>query len=91
MDMVHPEANPNALAPLLDCLKATPGRLKDLMKETTMECAKNVMALLKTHFPRIVVERVEASTVQDFNKDDLLDLADQYQEATKNVVKQLDL
>uniref|UniRef100_K3Y0I1 Uncharacterized protein n=1 Tax=Setaria italica TaxID=4555 RepID=K3Y0I1_SETIT len=51
MDMVQPKTDPTALMPLLDCLKSAPGRLKELLKDTAMECIKNVLVVLKTHFP----------------------------------------
>lgn len=61
------------------------------MKETTVECAENVIVLLKTHFSRVPVERVGAGVAKGFDPDSLLELAFQYQQAAEEVVKELDL
>lgn len=46
------------------------------MKETAVKCTKNVLALLKTHFLQLVVERVGVGVSMDFNPDSLLELAE---------------
>lgn len=56
-----------------------------------MECAENVIVLLKTHFSQVEVERVGAGVAKGFDPDSLLELAFQYQQAAEEVVKELDL
>ncbi|MFS9531583.1 hypothetical protein Q6247_25780, partial [Klebsiella pneumoniae] len=54
--------------------KNVPSRLKALMKDSAVECAKNVMVLLKMHFPRLAVEHVGTSIAEDFDVGNLLEL-----------------
>lgn len=91
MDMIQPDADPTALTSLLECLGIAPGRLKDLMKETTVECTKNVLALLRTYFPWLALERVGKSIAVDFYPLKLPEVAEQFNQVAEDIVKQLDL
>ena len=90
MDMVHPKANLTTPIPLLDRLKAAPSRLKPFLKDTAVECVKNVFALVVTQFPRLPLDHAATGVAADFNVDLLSDLADQYQDVAESIVNNLD-
>uniref|UniRef100_K3YFR4 Uncharacterized protein n=1 Tax=Setaria italica TaxID=4555 RepID=K3YFR4_SETIT len=91
MDMVQLEIDPTMPTPLLDRLKAAPGQLKALLKDTTVECIKNVFTLLVTHFPQIPLEHAAIGVTPDFNADLLPKLTYQYHDVVENIVDDLDL
>lgn len=91
LDMIQPNANPAVPKPLQDRLKSAPGQLKELLMETVVVCAKNILAILKTHFPRIALGHADEGVAVDFDATKLPELAKEFTGLAKNIVKELDL
>nr|TKW21741.1 hypothetical protein SEVIR_4G141200v2 [Setaria viridis] len=90
MDVVQPNANPAALTPLLDRLKAALGRLKALLKDTTVECIKNAFTLVASHFLKLALEWSATGVTADFNVDLIPEVVDQYHDVVESIVNDLD-
>lgn len=67
MDMITKDADPAKPTPLEDHLRAAPGHLLRLLKDTPIECIKNSFTLLHSHFPTTPLERAATGIAIDFD------------------------
>lgn len=91
MDMIKADADPTRPTPLLDRLRAAPGLLKNLLKDTAVEFLKTTFALLVLHFPTTPFQRVTSGVATNFEEDKIPEVAEQYHDTVEAIVNDLDL
>ena len=76
---------------LLEDLKAAPKKLKAQMNEAAIISAVQVLAIVKSHYPQLDLQRVGEGFANDADKDKIDALSEEVKTTSNMLVENLDL
>jgi hypothetical protein len=79
------------IAPLVDRLKEAPGRLATYVKHPTKSIPNQVLALMKSYFPKALVDVFADGLAANFTDEQYAELLEQMAPITEQVAKKLNL